>query len=115
MTGNTTINGGGLTISENTTLKFTIGANGVNNKVTGTGTVTLNGKFDIDVGTAGTTFGNSWSIVDVGTLNETFGATFGFQTPIGFLAEISCSHAVHADLFDEPGDFDLLHTAGAVG
>lgn len=45
----------------------------------------------------------------------TFGATFGFQTPIGFLAEISRSHAVHADLFDEPGDFDLLHTAGAVG
>ncbi len=82
-TGNTTINGGGLTISENTTLKFTIGANGVNNKVTGTGTVTLNGKFDIDVGTAGTTFGNSWSIVDVGTLNETFGATFGVN---GFAA-----------------------------
>lgn len=45
----------------------------------------------------------------------TFGATFGFQTPIGFLAEISRSHAVHADLFDEPGDFALLHTAGAVG
>jgi hypothetical protein len=45
----------------------------------------------------------------------TFGATFGFQTPVGFLAEVSRSHAVHADLFDEPGDFDLLHTAGAVG
>lgn len=45
----------------------------------------------------------------------TFGATFGFQMPVGFLAEISRSHAVHADLFDEPGDFDLLHTAGAVG
>jgi len=45
----------------------------------------------------------------------TFGATFGFQMPVGFLVEISRSHAVHADLFDEPGDFDLLHTAGAVG
>jgi hypothetical protein len=62
---------------------------------------------------------------DEGTVNEefdtvkfdalTFGATFGFQVPVGFLAEVSRSHAVHADLFDEPGDFELLHTAGAVG
>jgi len=45
----------------------------------------------------------------------TFGASFGLQTPVGFLAEVSRTHAIHADLFDEPGDFDLLHTAGAVG
>jgi len=40
----------------------------------------------------------------------TFGAIFGFQTPVGFLAEISRSHAIHADLFDEPGDFELLQS-----
>jgi hypothetical protein len=45
----------------------------------------------------------------------TFGATFGFQTPAGFLAEVSRSHAIHADLFDEPGDFELTQTGGAVG
>ena len=45
----------------------------------------------------------------------TFGATFGFQTPVGFLAEVSRSHAIHADLFDEPGDFELTQTGGAVG
>jgi hypothetical protein len=44
-----------------------------------------------------------------------FGASFGFQTPVGFLAEIGRSHAIHADFFDEPGDFELLHTSGAVG
>ena len=35
----------------------------------------------------------------------TFGATFGFQMPVGFLAEVGRSHAIHADFFDEPGDF----------
>ena len=83
-TGNTTINGGGLAISENTTLRFTIGANGVNTRVSGAGTLAMNGKFDIDIASAGTTFGDSWSIVDVGTLDETFGAAFAVN---GFAAD----------------------------
>jgi hypothetical protein len=45
----------------------------------------------------------------------TFGASFGFQMPVGFLAEVGRSHAIHADFFDEPGDFELTHTSGAVG
>jgi hypothetical protein len=45
----------------------------------------------------------------------TFGASFGFQTSVGFLAEVGRSHAIHADFFDEPGDFELKHTSGAVG
>jgi len=43
------------------------------------------------------------------------GASFGFQTPIGFLAEVGRAHSVHADFFDDPGDFELTHTSGAVG
>jgi hypothetical protein len=44
-----------------------------------------------------------------------FGAAFGFQTPVGFLAEVGRSHAIHADFFDDPGDFELTHTSGAIG
>jgi len=43
------------------------------------------------------------------------GASFGFQTPVGFLAEVGRAHSVHADFFDDPGDFELTHTSGAVG
>jgi len=43
------------------------------------------------------------------------GASFGFQWPAGFLAEVGRSHSVHADFFDDPGDFELTHTSGAVG
>lgn len=75
-TGNTTVTGGNLTLSDNAELKFAIGANGVNNQLTGNGTVTLNGDFTFDLSGAGTTLGNSWTIVNVGSLTETFGATF---------------------------------------
>ena len=75
-TGDTTINGGGLTLADNASLKFVIGANGVNNKVTGNGTFTINGDFVFDLAGASTTLGNSWQIVDVSTLAETFGETF---------------------------------------
>jgi len=45
----------------------------------------------------------------------TFGASFGFQMPIGFQVEIGRSHAVHADVFDDRGDFELTENYGAVG
>jgi hypothetical protein len=44
-----------------------------------------------------------------------FGAVFGFEMPVGFLAEVGRAHSVHADFFDDPGSFDLTHTSGAVG
>ena len=43
------------------------------------------------------------------------GASFGFQWPMGFLAEVGRAHSIHADFFDDPGDFELTHTSGAVG
>ncbi len=45
----------------------------------------------------------------------TFGASFGFQMPIGLLVEIGRSHAIHADVFDDQGDFELTENYGAVG
>jgi autotransporter-associated beta strand protein len=80
-TGNTAVNGGTLNLADNAQLKFVIGANGVNNSIGGTGTLTLDGDFVIDTAGADLTLGNSWPLVNVGTLTETFGATF---TVVGF-------------------------------
>lgn len=74
--GNTTVNAGTLILADNAQLAFVIGASGVNNGIGGTGTLTLNGDFTLDLTTAGTGLGNSWTIVNVGTLTETFGSTF---------------------------------------
>jgi len=78
-TGNTVVSSGMLTLSDNAGLKFVIGANGVNNGVSGTGTVNLDGDFTFDL--SGAAAVGSWTIVDTGTLTETFGATF---TVVGF-------------------------------
>lgn len=75
-TGSTAVNAGGLTLADNAQLAFLIGANGVNNAITGTGTVQLDGDFNIDTSGASTTNGNSWTLVNVGTLTETYGASF---------------------------------------
>ncbi len=81
--GNTIINGGALTLSSSGYLRFNIGANGINNKVLGTASVNLNGSFEFDLSTAGTTTGNSWTIVDVATLNESYGGTFAVSSTLG--------------------------------
>lgn len=84
-TGDTTVNAGTLILQDNAGLKFVIGANGVNNQVTGTGTVFLDGDFTFDLSGANLTDGNSWQIVDVASLTESYGSNFsvvGF-TPDG--------------------------------
>lgn len=74
--GNTTINGGRIVLEDNAGLRFVIGANGVNNTVSGTGSLTLDGDFTLDLTGADTTIGNSWDLVHVATLNEVFDPTF---------------------------------------
>jgi autotransporter-associated beta strand protein len=74
--GNTAVNAGALTLDQSGSLTFYIGANGVNNAVTGSGTVTFNGSFNFDFTNAVATGGNSWLIVDTGTLSESFTGTF---------------------------------------
>lgn len=76
-TGNTTVNAGTLVLADNAGMKFLIGANGVNNKVTGAGTATLNGDFTLDLTGASTANGNNWILVD--TTVKTFGPTFTVQ------------------------------------
>lgn len=76
-TGDTTLGANAtFTLANGASLLFKPGSNGVGNRITGTGTVNLNGKLKLDLSGANGTNGNSWSLVDVGTLTETFGASF---------------------------------------
>jgi len=79
--GNTTVGAGTLSLADNAQLRFVIGANGVSNSAGGTGTLQLDGDFNIDTSAATVANGNSWNLVNVGTLTETFGASFSV---IGF-------------------------------
>jgi len=69
-----------FTLADDGAMLFQIGANGVNNKITGnalsTSIVTLNGDFTFDLALAAIENGNVWTIVDVNNLSETFGSTF---------------------------------------
>ncbi len=56
--------------------RFVIGANGVSNSISGTGSANFNGMFRVDLSGANLTDGNSWTLVNVGTLSETFGLSF---------------------------------------
>jgi autotransporter-associated beta strand protein len=75
-------NGAGVkfTLADNASMLFQIGANGVNNQITGlaaSGTlIALNGDFNFNLALANLTAGNVWNIVDVANLGETFGSTF---------------------------------------
>lgn len=73
-TGNTTVNAGSIILADNAALKFVIGANGVNNKITGVGAATIDGDFILDLSGAAIANGNSWTLVDTAT--KTFDATF---------------------------------------
>lgn len=67
-TGNTTISAGTLLLGNPGSMTFAVGANGVNNMITGTGFLTLQGTFVFDLTGAAIVDGNSWMLVDVGTL-----------------------------------------------
>ena len=76
-TGNTTVSSGTLTLADNAQLKFITGtANGVNNALSGAGTVVLNGDFAIDTSaTEGSALvSGSWQIENVAS--RTYGSTF---------------------------------------
>ena len=80
--GNTTVNLGTLILADNASLRFYLGnAPGVNNSLTGTGTVTLAGDFVIDTSTADSLSSGTWTLENVSTLTGAYGSTF---TVIGF-------------------------------
>lgn len=77
--GNTTVNAGSLIINGGLRIVVT---NSAANKVTGAGSVTLNGPFNIDTSTV-TSSSGSWTLIDA--TNKTFGGSFslpGFTGPV---------------------------------
>jgi autotransporter-associated beta strand protein len=75
-TGNTTVNEGTLQLSDDAQLKFVLGASGVNNSISGTGTVVLDGDFVIDTTLADTLSSGTWTLENVSTLTGAYGASF---------------------------------------
>lgn len=74
-TGDTMIDSGAtLALSSTGHLKFAPGANGISGRVTGDGTASLNGIFDIDLTAAEPVDGNAWTLVNVNSV--TYGSNF---------------------------------------
>ena len=71
----------------NGSLTFQPGANTVCNKVTGSGTAVMNGKFYLDLSAAAIANGNSWTLVNHATLNESYGSDFSVTSSLGDFTE----------------------------
>lgn len=70
------INDGRFELAQSSTLNFLIGANGINNSISGSGPGTVyNGDFVFNLVGASTTPGDSWTVA--AAANQTFGSTFG--------------------------------------
>ncbi|WPJ97238.1 hypothetical protein SH580_05895 [Coraliomargarita algicola] len=118
-TGDTLINAGTLTLSNSGGLTFAIGADGVNNSISGTGSAALNGSFTFDLTEADTV--GTWNIVDTSSLSTTFGGTFsvnGFSESAAGIWESGTGYTfseITGELtaIPEPASFALL-TAGVV-
>ncbi|MGJ8650347.1 MAG: autotransporter-associated beta strand repeat-containing protein [Opitutaceae bacterium] len=87
-TGDTTVEAGTLTIAAGSSLAFVPTAAGVSNQLagvpSGTGTVNLNGEININLGTADSTWGNSWALVDDSNFNVFYDAgTFSVNSSLG--------------------------------
>lgn len=125
--GSTSINSATATLhlADNAGLRFVVGASGVSNQINGNGTLILDGDFTLDLTSAGTTLGNSWTLVNNSTLNETYSSTFsvvGFTetadvwrmtTGGGTIYEFQESTGL-LQVVPEPGSIGLA-TLGAAG
>ena len=83
-TGDTTVNAGTFALADNAQLNFVTGTtSGTNNRITGTGTVTIDGDFNIDttLTDASPLTTGTWTIVDAAALTEAFGTTFSLTGP----------------------------------
>lgn len=105
-----------LQLSETSSLKFKIGANGVNTRIVGdfpqaSGTVALDGIFNIDLASAERIHNNSWSLVDVANLNESYGATFNVAAPF---AESSPGVWTYVDGLAPAGTWTFTEASGVL-
>ncbi len=75
--GNTSVSSGTLVLADDAQLKFVLGASsGVNNTLTGSSTVTLNGDFVIDTTLADGLSSGTWTLENVIPLTGAYGSTF---------------------------------------
>jgi autotransporter-associated beta strand protein len=77
--GNTAVNAGSLALADNAQLKFITGAtSGASNSISGTGTLTIDGDFNIDTTITDATAltSGTWVLVNASTLSETFTSSF---------------------------------------
>ncbi|MFC5050396.1 PEP-CTERM sorting domain-containing protein [Rubritalea spongiae] len=89
-TGNTFLDAGSLSLSSGSGLSFSIGANGINNGISGAGgLLSLGGTFNLDLTGASTTLGDSWILVDATNLTETYENTFSLSSTLGSFTENS--------------------------
>jgi autotransporter-associated beta strand protein len=85
-TGNTTVTAGTLELFQDARLTFAIGnASGSNNRLSGTGTVILNGNFAINTTAAAALTAGTWLLEDVPSLTGAYGADFKVVNPDGSL------------------------------
>lgn len=83
-TGNTVANAGTLELAKDAKLTFALGAtSGTTNKLTGSGTVVVNGNFAIDTTAAAALTAGTWVIEDVAGLTGAYGADFKVTDPNG--------------------------------
>jgi len=84
-TGDTTVNAGTLVLADNAQFRFVVTDTPSSNIVTGPGSATSNGDFNIDTSAVSGNTGYIWTLVDRAALNgESFGSTFsviGFVDP----------------------------------
>ncbi len=83
-TGNTNVAAGGLTLAQGAQLKLVIGAgSGTNNSISGAGTLTLDGNFNIDTSAADATSltRGTWVLETVASLSGAYGSTFTVVSP----------------------------------
>jgi fibronectin-binding autotransporter adhesin len=73
--GNTAVNAGALELAPAGSLTFTVGGNGTNNALTGTGAALLDGTVLFDLAAASTNDGDSWTVI-APSVGKTYGPGF---------------------------------------
>jgi autotransporter-associated beta strand protein len=105
--GDTTVDAGSLVFSSTSQLQFVVTEAPASNQVTGAGTATFNGTFNINTtGVSGAT-GHIWLLVDRATLTgESFGATFSVA---GFTPQLD---GITWTMSDAKGDWTFSEDTG---
>jgi hypothetical protein len=107
--------------SDNSLMNFIIGASGVNNSISGTGTATFEGDFNFNLTGASTNFGDNWKIVSAtGIFNDATFTVNGFTSIGGGLWTRSANGATYRfnesvgtlTVIPEPATIALLALGG---